>query len=87
LLDKSFQPILFTYSIQLSSEYVLKQEFKLKYAYKNALILSKNRKNCPELKAPPQTPALALHHYIPNSSPNYKPAVSLDIKGMMEQNK
>jgi len=30
LPDKNFQPILFTYPFQLSSEYVLMQKFKLK---------------------------------------------------------
>jgi len=83
LSDKNFQSILFTYPFQLSSENVLKQEFKPKHAYKNALILLKNRKNCPL-----QTRALALLHYsIPDCTLNYKLAVSRNIKGMMEQNK
>jgi len=86
--DKHFQPILFTYPFQLSSEYVLKLEFKPKCAYKNALILLTNRKNCQRWGLHPQTPALALRHYsIPDCALNYKPA-GIDIKGiMMEQNK
>jgi len=78
--------MLFSYPFQLSSEYVLKQEFKPKYAYKNYRKIVKITQRCGFL---PQAPALALRHYsIPDCVLNYKPAVSLDIKGiMMEQNK
>jgi len=40
----SASPIYSSYAFQLSSEYVLKQEFKPKYAHKNAIILLKNLK-------------------------------------------